>query len=208
MVPAADRSIKGLYSGDFGGSPIYININYAQGKYVAGYNTHKGLRRNLSGEIKQEGDQWQVTLHEPGDHQFDGIFSIRFNKDFSEGKGSWKPVNAGATSEKTFILEPSRNESELGYFTADHADIFFAADGSCMLQYYPKSGDTAFAPQMEIVRGTYLLKDSTIEVSWQAHTQFGKRNSVFKMEPLKDKDGTPLDFINITGEGFNFFSAL
>lgn len=107
-TPAATGlDLKGVYSGDFGGSPIYIHIDSVQGKSVMGYNIHKNLRRNVSGEVKQDGDQWLVTLHEPGDGQFDGIFIIRFNNDFTAGEGSWKPVHADATSEKNFTLKRS-----------------------------------------------------------------------------------------------------
>lgn len=120
-APAAQDSVQtansvpaltGLYTGDFGGSPIYININYAKGKRVAGYDSHKGLRRNVSGEMVPEGDGWLVTLHEPGDHEFDGVFTIHFNKDLSEGKGDWKPVRTGSAKEQTFTLKRNNGNED------------------------------------------------------------------------------------------------
>lgn len=203
QTSSATPDLTRLYTGDFGGSPIYINFNYAKGKRVAGYNSHKGLRRNVSGEISQEGDGWLVVLQEPGDHLFDGVFTIHFNKDLTEGKGNWKPLQAGSTGEKNFTLVRSNTSDGEGFFADEHGDIYFQADGGCVLQYYPKTGDSTWATQMEIVRGTYTSPDdSTIQVSWQPHEQFGKRSSVFRKKYEGEADGRYL--AEVSGEGFNF----
>ncbi len=81
----------GVYTGDFGGSSIYISINFARGRNIAGYNTHKGLRRNLHGEMLPDGSGWKLRLEEPGDHPYDGVFDIRLAEDMQTMKGSWLP---------------------------------------------------------------------------------------------------------------------
>ncbi len=201
------QRITGLYMGDFGGSPIYITINYAKDRNIAGYNTHKGLRRNLSGELEKDGNGWLLKLREPGDHPFDGVFTIRFNDNFSEGKGNWQPAHADSLSEKDFVLKRYEQDKsgkglQGGYYTAEHADILLEDDGSCVLQYYPEVSPGVYAEQLLIVRGTWSSKGDTAHVSWQLNEQFGKRQSTF----IYYSSATEDDYYEerLEGEGFKF----
>lgn len=200
------HQLTGLYMGDFGGSPIYITINYAKDRNVAGYNTHKGLRRNLSGELEKDGNGWLLKLREPGDHPFDGVFTIRFNENFSEGKSNWQPLQADSLHEKDFVLkkyEANKNGEGLqGYYTTEHADILLDEDGSCVLQYYPEVSAGVYAEQLLVVRGTWSSKKDTVQVSWQFNEQFGKRESTFIYYHTDREDDYSED--RLEGEGFKF----
>lgn len=200
------QQLTGLYMGDFGGSPIYITINYAKDRNIAGYNTHKGLRRNLSGELEKDGNGWLLKLREPGDHPFDGVFTIRFNDNFSEGKGNWQPLQADSLSEKDFVLKRYKiddsGEGLQGYYSTEHADIFFDTDGSCLLQYYPETSPGVYAEQLQAVRGTWTSKGDTAYVSWQLNEHFGQRQSTFRYFRSADSERTFED--SLVGAGFTF----
>ena len=187
--------LPGTYTGDFGGAPIYIILNYTNGKNVAGYNVHKGLRRNLRGEMKKENDNWVLTLSEPGDHPFDGKFILTFDQLFTSGQGSWKPLNNSNLKEKNLALK--RNAENTGenyamtgntfnFFLIDNADsksdLTFNEDGSCVLQLYEKVNDSTYANQMLRIRGTYQkLNDSTLSISWEKNPHFKERTNQYKI---------------------------
>lgn len=216
--PAADKSsdkpanddslaiskLPGTYMGDFGGAPIYITLNYSNGKQVAGYNVHKGLRRNLRGELKKDNDNWVITLSEPGDHPFDGKFDLTFDHLFAKGKGTWTPLNNNTLKEKSFVLEPSsgKGQEEFGMHgntfnqfliesSNSKSDLTFNVDGSCLLQLYEKVTDSTFAEQMMKVRGTYQKSnDSTLVITWEKNSHFPERTNTYKMITGNNDDGS------------------
>jgi hypothetical protein len=199
--------VRGIYKGDFGGSPIYITINYSSDNHVAGYNTHKGLRRNISGTVSQTADGWELDVNEPGDHPFDGKFKLVFDTAFAKVRGQWAPMSTtSGLTEKTFTL--SRMVDQTGddmifnaAMSADHADITFNKDGSCIFNYYDKLTDTTFAQQMNTLRGTWEQKDSLITVNWQKNEHWGKSSSVFTVErDIENGYNTGVD-----GEGYHFY---
>lgn len=202
--------VQGIYKGDFAGNPIYITINYASGTHVAGYNTCKGLRRNLSGSIKQTTDGWELDLNEPGDHPFDGKFKLAFDVNFASAKGQWNPLNTPSSlKEKQFTLtrteiNPNHDEAYLYPMDADHADIVFQEDGNCIFNYYDKINDSTFAEQMNTVRGTWEKKDSSLLVTWHKTAQWDRDKSVFTITvDGRDNGG----IATVTGEGHEFNTA-
>lgn len=212
VFPDAEKAnAKGLYKGDFAGDPIYLTINFSSGKHVAGYNVHKGLRRNISGTIQQTASGWELVMNEPGDHPFDGIFKLVFDSAFTSAKGEWKPLNTPSTlTEKQFTLTRTKatNDNDdddiSNYYTlgGDHCDISFQKDGSCIFDYYDKINDSTFAEQMNTVRGTWERKDSAILVTWHKTAQWNKDKSVFTIykDGLEGFEG----MMTVTGEGYEF----
>jgi hypothetical protein len=206
VFPDAEKAnVKGLYKGDFAGDPIYLTVNFSSGKHVAGYNVHKGLRRNLSGYLLQAADGWELVMNEPGDHPFDGTFKLVFDSAFTSAKGEWKPLNTPSNlKEKTFTLsriQMSDNGTDGIYhdiLSGDHSDITFREDGNCIFNYYDKINDSTFAEQMNTIRGTWEKKDSTLLVTWHKTAQWDKDKSVFAIM----LDGSSMTMI--TGEGYEF----
>lgn len=182
-IPMEAR-ILGTYKGDFGGSPIYITINYCSSNKIAGYNVHKGLRRNLSGNITDKGNKWDIKLAEPGDHEFDGVFSLVMDTSLTKARGSWKPANNKSLTEKQLtITKLERVGSHIGYFPGDHSDIEFANDGSCILNYYEKTTDSTFSQQMITLRGTWEKQSNErILVNWQPNSAYSQRSTEFTVE--------------------------
>jgi len=205
-----EETAKATYKGDFDGSPIFITINYTSSSHIAGYNEHKGLRRNLSGKLQQEEDGWAVQLNEPGDHPYDGRFHLVFDKHFTTAHGRWTPLNTPSLREKQLILTrqtSSKNYWNPGDFrnrplSGTRCDITFNDDGSCILNYYEKINNSTYALQMNTVRGTWENKDYEIRVNWQPNEQFGKRNSTFKLSCQATLNSIRCD--RIIGEGFEF----
>lgn len=189
-----EQNAIGLYKGDFGGAPIFITINYTSQNHLAGYNVHKGLRRNLSGALKPEGDSWVVSLNEPGDHPYDGHFELVFDKGFTTAKAHWAPVDKKTLQEKSFTLnrvKPAGENGELSVlnypFTSEQGEMYFDEDGSCMFDYYPKVTDSTNAEQSITLKGTWEQKGDTIHVNWQPNEQFPKGNSIFILQFNEDK---------------------
>lgn len=166
--------LTGLYTGDFDGKKIYITINYARNNHLAGYNVHLGLRRNVSGSYKIANNGVDVTLNEPGDHPFDGRFTIHLDASGEKGNGKWVPLNNSKLTTKEFSLvkviktEGKSNGFEAEYpLGGDHRDITFKSDGSTILNYYPQIDDSTFAQQMVTVRGTWERKGDSLYVTWE-----------------------------------------
>ncbi|WP_343667422.1 hypothetical protein [Chitinophaga sp.] len=197
-VSSPADSLTGLYTGDFDGKKIYITINYAQNNHLAGYNVHLGLRRNVSGSYKVTDNGIDITLSEPGDHPFDGKFTVHLSANGEKGTGKWVPLNSTTLSSKSFELTRVSLTGddgvgfEYGYpLSGEHRDILFAKDGSCTLNYYQMLSDSTFAQQMITVRGTWERKGNAVLVTWE------KRNDIT----------TPATSYTITyeGEGENRF---
>ncbi|KAA2245090.1 hypothetical protein F0L74_03775 [Chitinophaga agrisoli] len=207
-VPVEEQA-KGTYTGDFAGAPIYITINYANGQHVAGYDIHKGLRRNLHGTLQQTANGWTMALSEPGDHPFDGRFQLAFDTGFHHATGKWAPQTRGTLQEKTFTLHKPDTDSDPvagNIFSGDHCDIFFETDGNCTLNYYERINDSTFAPQLNTLRGSWKNNgNNKITVDWQPNERFGKRNSTFDATFDADDKGF---CTGIVGEGFDFSAVL
>lgn len=198
-----EARIRGTYKGDFGGSPIYITINYCSSNKIAGYNVHKGLRRNLSGTISDKGNKLDIRLAEPGDHEFDGVFSLVMDTSLTKASGSWKPANNKSLAEKQLTLSRlGLGYSELGFLTGDHCDLDFSDDGSCTLNYYEKINDSTFSQQMNTLRGTWEKQpNNEILVNWQPNAVYQKRSTVFTV--INDSEGGA-DYSTVKGDIFEF----
>ena len=200
-----EARILGTYKGDFGGSPIYITINYCSGNKIAGYNTHKGLRRNISGSITNKGNKLDIQLAEPGDHEFDGIFSLVMDTSLSQASGSWKPSNNKSLSEKQLSLTRlTKTASSLSYLSGDHSDIYFDEDGSCTLNYYEKVNDSTFSKQMNTLRGTWEKQSDTVMlVNWQPNPVYQQRSTTFIIKNPTD-EGSSVSLEEANGGFFSF----
>ncbi|WP_143308514.1 hypothetical protein [Chitinophaga vietnamensis] len=215
------KHIAGSYKGDFDGSPIYITINFINGKQVAGYNVHKGLRRNLHGDVSMDGSNYVLHLAEPGDHPFDGKFVLTLMNNLQSGSGSWAPVNTPSLKEKKFQLarvdakdynksNDADGMNSIANFFADdvrHSTLETKEDGSCQLKYYPQITDSTFEEQAVVVRGTWKVSNDKkyITVNWQPNERFNKKESQFTInyhKPETEDDGLYIE--SVTGEGFEF----
>lgn len=178
-------TLRGMYIGDFGRSPIRIVLNYVSSSNAIGYNIHKGLQRNLNGKVSRNGDTTRIILNEPGDHEYDGTFELIFDGIDKNPKGKWEHLEGWIPSKKLklskFEMEkPEGDEIRASNF-ADYFSVvfdslgtfYFEDDGLVRYEYYPTQDQSARVEQKKEVRGSWFLEDSTLLIEWQ-------KNYVFK----------------------------
>lgn len=189
-------TLVGSYEGDFAGSPIRININFTSNKHATGYNIHKGLVRNISGKITEDSNSVFLTLAEPGENEFDGVFHLTVNREDLKMSGTWTPNDENLT-EKSFDLErytPINSIDKphlqaksdfleyMGSIGDSLADINFEQDGLVICSHYPNGINELENSQLIEVFGNWsLINDTTISVSWEKNDVFPNRESTFHL---------------------------
>jgi hypothetical protein len=199
----------GRYSGHFSKGLITLVINYISGNTASGYEVHKGLRRNLNGQVEQKGGSLVFVLKEPGGNPFDGTFFITLDSVTKKITGTWVPVDSVKAHTHTGPVELARvEESKQGdddygdEWESDIGYLNFYKDGTCTLEYYPSEADNA---QEKTVRGSYEHKADIFFIEWQNndHTPALKMK-VVKMPALYDKDSSMLEPPYLQGNGIKF----
>lgn len=186
-------TLKGMYMGDFGGSEIRIILNYVSGTNVIGYNIHKGLQRNINGKLRRSGDSIVMSLPEPGDHKFDGVFELTFLGIDKKPRANWTS-NSGKIPAKNFNLKKleAPKESKEGINISNFAEYFgyvfdtlgsytFESDGFCLYEYYPKTDETNRVEQLKEVKGTWSLVGNTVTIDWQKNSVFTDPKMIFEI---------------------------
>jgi len=129
-VTDASRVMLGSWTGEMSGKELTIVIEKIDGNEIFGYNTLGSNRRDLAGTFTDAAwDQscakaFEATLNEPGDDEWDGVFTIKFigykaetetadgdldctgNYSGSEGMGEWKPNNGKSSKDFTLTKNP------------------------------------------------------------------------------------------------------
>ena len=94
--------LKGTYQGPFGANELLINIeSINEDGAVDGYNVVKNNRRVLTGSVIRNGTNYDFILKEPGDGEWDGVFTFTITE--NQATGTWK-ANNGKLS-RNFTLE-------------------------------------------------------------------------------------------------------
>lgn len=78
---SAAAHLQGAYSGKFKSGLMTLVINYVSGNTVSGYDLHKGVRRNVNGEIGEKDGRYVLVLKEPGGNPLDGTFYLSADDD-------------------------------------------------------------------------------------------------------------------------------
>lgn len=196
VIPEEDMfdydTLSGMYIGDFGGSDIRIILNYVSSSNAIGYNIHKGLTRNITGKVSQRGDTIHMSLAEPGDHEFDGVFDLEFIGIDINPKGSWTPnskeLRAKSIELTKMVADESSDDEQITphNFTRFYSFVYdsighyyFEKDGLCRYEYYPSDNNEDKSDQMVIVNGSWSLTDSIVSIDWQPNKRFTNRKMIF-----------------------------
>ena len=196
-------SLAGIYSGEFGGSNIRIVMNYVSSRNAVGYNIHLGLQRNISGKVERSGDTIRVSLAEPGDHPYDGVFQLTFIGDHNRPSGVWKSNN-GKITEKKFLLEKytpndGKDFDMLQKVTLENFNLFFAEatdtigdyffqkDGLVSFTYYPggrkdinyEEFGGARVEQSKTILGNWNIEGEKVTLSWADNDVFPKQKMIY-----------------------------
>jgi len=93
----ARQILQGKWYGTIGKKNFSLNIEAVGGGKLTGYNVAGANQRPVSGSYSfyQEGRACSITLKEPGDDKWDGIFNLDFEvySDNWAGTGTWKSFN-------------------------------------------------------------------------------------------------------------------
>jgi len=171
----------GVYSGHYSKGMIRLFINYISGNTAAGYNFHKGLRRNINGQVEQKGGQLLFVLKEPGGNPYDGTFYLTLDTLSRKVTGKWIPTDTSKAHagelNLTRVDDPHKDELA-DFITADWegdlGHLKFGADGTVDLEYHPGNGESS---QLMTVHGNYEQQGDTIRIEWQRNS----RTPVLKM---------------------------
>jgi len=190
-------TLKGIYSGDFAGSSIRIVVTYVSSTNVLGYNIHKGLQRNISGKVLKSNDTIYMTLAEPGDHEFDGIFNLTFFDADIEPTAIWTS-NSGAIKPKSFTLkkyvrekyDPEKlTESTItSFFDASSDTIgeyYFNEDGFVEFKYYPETDSENRIEQYKKIKGTWSFNLTKLIIDWEKNSLF-EQNEIFHIVKMDE----------------------
>lgn len=185
-------TLQGMYMGDFGGSPIRIIINYVSASNAIGYNIHKGLQRNIMGEVVRSGDSIQVILSEPGDNKYDGVFSINFIGIDNEPTGTWVANDESIPSQdfklKKIIADDSKKDGVtihnfakiFGEMSDKYGHYVFEEDGFVLLKHYADNDDEDVDWDMQQyteIKGSWELNGEKVIINWEP-------NSIYKSGKL------------------------
>jgi hypothetical protein len=201
------EKLKGVYSGDFKGSPISITLHFISGNRITGYNIHQGLKRNLTGTVTPAEKGWKLILDEPGNNTFDGRFELTLDTTSWKGSGIWDPLKKG--DQVSFRFSRMEDNKEPGSIFSAFIDslqntFVLAQDGSCSMNVL--RGDSANT-QAVTIRGNYKIgSDSTLTIFWQKNEIFPSRKSTFRLYSYEIGGDGENDFrlYGIRGEGREF----
>ncbi|AEA42064.1 hypothetical protein [Fluviicola taffensis] len=199
-------TLRGMYTGDFGDGFINIVLTYVNDKKAIGYNIHKGLQRNISGSVVQKKEAFELTLNEPGDNQYDGIFVLTISKKDGSVNASWTANNPKISSKKFKLKkqqitknDDSKSIYEGGEFSENSfmeffsyanlgvGNVEFKENGIVRFSYYPEGQENE---QLEIINGSWKFTDKkTLVIEWSKNALFKERSMKFKLK--QDEDNIP-----------------
>ena len=199
-------TLRGFYTGDFGDGFINVVLTYVNDKKAIGYNVHKGLQRNISGSVVQKKDRFELTLNEPGDNKYDGIFTLIISKKDGRVNANWT-ANDPKIPSKKFTLKKlgSKKTDESGekfyydggeitednfmelfsYSNLDGGYVEFKENGILRYTYYPEGQENE---QQEIIKGSWKFADQkTIVINWSKNVRFREQVMKFKLTQKEDE---------------------
>ena len=138
--------------------------------------------------MSREDEKVTIVLAEPGDHEYDGKFTLMFDgKDNNSPKASWTS-NSGKISPKEFKLKKIIRDKNFDHDTitiSNFANIFnyysdsigiyqFEDDGLVILEYYDdeKDEEDRESNQMIQLNGTWSLDGYNVTINWQKNDIF------------------------------------
>lgn len=205
-------TLQGMYMGGFGGSDIRVILNYISKKNAIGYNIHKGLQRNITGKVSRKGDTVQLVMTEPGDNEYDGVFTINFIGKNDAPYGSWES-NSGEIPRQEFKLKKIITDIDRGgidvleninvsnfatlfdYVTDSIGEYSFKDDGLVTLNYYKDLESDALEneeeenvlQQMNELKGSWSLKGTHVTINWEPNTIFP--NNLLELDIVDNEYG-------------------
>jgi hypothetical protein len=214
------HKVEVAYTGKFNKGLISLVINYLDGNTVSGYDVHAGQRRNLNGEVTQQGKVLNFVLKEPGGNPTDGRFEFALDPDSMKLVGTWTPFDSTKATAHTFTL--TRGKIKITYDDVWRGEestdtlLTLKPDGTCTFAFYPhtktttdtakKIGDSAATAatdstgatppenptdQIITVRGNYTKEGLSYKFEWEKNSYIPLHMTMVKeLKEYKGDDGT------------------
>src|SRR5690606_38327306 len=131
-------------------------------------------------------DTVTVVMSEPGDHEFDGVFTLTFIGIDKKPTGTWVHNEGWVDSKKFKLTKQEVKESDgEGINASNFADYFhlvfdslgtyyFLEEGLVRYEYYPYKDDQSRVEQLKEVRGSWFLTEDKLRIDWQKNNRFAK----------------------------------
>ena len=193
------KELEGIYRGEFGDGTISIVLNYISDSKAIGYNIHRGLQRNLNGHVNSIGDSIQIVLNEPGDHEYDGVFTLTKSKNNDGVSASWK-CNNDNIKPKSFELNKIQTAkksnsktyemvlSDIEYLNDTIGDYHFRKDGMVVLKYYPVTDNNDRVEQFVEIKGNWIEDNNNLIIEWEKNELFKNQKEIFTINSSEDYD--------------------
>lgn len=193
------ENMEGIYRGDFGDGTISIILNYVSESNAIGYNIHRGMQRNLNGKVDRVNNTLIITLSEPGDHKYDGVFELNIRPNQKEIDSKWV-CNDSKISTKVFKLKKreERKENKNGeykpslsnveFLSDNTGDYQFRDDGMLIFKYYPSHDEENRIEQFKEIKGNWVQNDKTVIIEWENNTLFQDKKEEFEIHDSGDYD--------------------
>ena len=191
------KELEGIYRGEFGDGTISIILSYVSDSKAIGYNIHKGLQRNLNGHVFSSGDSIQIKLNEPGDHEYDGVFTLTKSKNNELVSANWtcndekikskkfelnKIQVAKKTDSKTYVV----NMSNIEYLNDTIGDYHFRKDGMVVFKYYPETDNSERVEQFVEIKGNWTENNNNLIIEWENNNLFKNKKEVFTIKNTEE----------------------
>ncbi|MBS1660072.1 MAG: hypothetical protein JST68_03375 [Bacteroidetes bacterium] len=205
----------GTYTGRFGRSLITVVINYISGKTVSGYDVHKGLRRNFNGEVTQQGALLNFMVKEPGDNAYDGSFTFSLDTASWKINGKWLPADSSRQKAQEISLSRRVEDNEddpfhLSYLWLSNGStdstLHFSSDGTCVLEFYPNTGDSTSTSQLVTVKGNFEkdTKNRILRIEWEKNEFIKPLSMKLTMDSSRQENDSMYIPAKLHGDGFVF----
>lgn len=191
-------SLRGEYIGGFGANTIVISVNYINGKSASGYNIVRGLRRNIKGEVSNQGAYFYFNLKEPGGDPNDGIFRFTIDTATLSLEGSWVAFDSTKIKSRNYkltrrVYQHQEYEGMDGTWFLNDLKVKFNKDKTGLAEGHWWNEKTEVTEDVEIPF-TWIDKKESVLIEW-AH------NNIFlssKMEFTREK--TEFEEMLISGD--------
>jgi hypothetical protein len=216
IADSTATALQGSYSGKFKSGLLTLVINYISGNTVSGYDLHKGVRRNVNGEIEKKAGQYALVLREPGGNPFDGIFYLTMDQEARTVNGRWVPVDSSRTHSAALTLtrgtKQDAADSTGGYvrtlyddrWEGDLGTLYFTEDNTCKLEYYPDSNAAGATAQLVTVNGNYVQSADTVLIDWQNNKRTPTLHMRLTWQHRKEIDDSTRIPEDLHGKGVKF----
>jgi hypothetical protein len=176
-LPLNPDRIKGMYTGEFKGSPLCIVVNHATHGQAGGRDLHKGISRALSGVVEFSEGKLNLYLVEPGDSRFDGQFHLSIDTATWKGEGQWKSFVTGTRIPFRFQKREIKKEKDEQVFVDAFSNyITLKPNGACT---YTFQSDSTNKAEPLLIRGRYKTEGHKVIIQWEKNKAFPSGKSSF-----------------------------